>query len=204
MVDYDLKNFAEFPIKIKLFFMLVPIIIIFYLEYLWDYSVSVKQVNRTKQQQQDLKAQLEGLLDKNMDLNNELSQLTALKQAIQDWQGKLVKPNGVSDLLNDVIKAGTANQLQFDLFSPAPPVKEGDYSKVIINTTVSGSYNQIAVFFSQLANLPMLIEIDNFTISKAQVTPDKTGSTSGSQLLSAKMVLNIYSVAEQATGEAKK
>lgn len=200
MIDYDIKNITNLPLKAQLLVSSIFFFVILYFGYLWDFSALNRQIASGKQQEQDLKIQVEALIDDLADLNDEISQLPKLKEMLQTWQAKLVKPSELPDLLNEILKVGTNNQLQFDLFNPGAEVKEDLYYQVPIKTIVTGDYNQIASFLSQVANMPWIVVIDNFVINKGQnkLYEKKIAEQPGyANRLTAEITLEVYHLAEK-------
>lgn len=75
----------------------------------------------------------------------------------------------------------------------APPIQ---FNKVPIKVVVVGNYHQLADFISQLANMPWIVAIGNFTISNENQTA-LLGETLAKQavtqhLLSAELALDVY------------
>lgn len=89
--------------------------------------------------------------------------------------------------------------------SAAPPpenVRKIQFDKVPIKVVVVGNYHQIADFVSQLANMPWIISIGNFTVSNESQT-GLLGEAMAKQaqdqhLLTAELALDVYH-----TGESK-
>jgi type IV pilus assembly protein PilO len=86
---------------------------------------------------------------------------------------------------------------------PAAPVdatKTVSYSKVPIKVVLIGNYHQISDFVSQIANMPVIIAVGNFTISNdggAQLLGDKLAKQAETQhLLSAELTLDVYLLPE--------
>lgn len=74
------------------------------------------------------------------------------------------------------------------------------YSKVPIKVVLIGNYHQISDFVSQIANMPVIIAVGNFTISNdggVQLLGDKLAKQAETQhLLSAELILDVYLLPE--------
>jgi type IV pilus assembly protein PilO len=171
MQDYDIKDIFNLPIKIQMTMVGVFCLLIFYLGYQFDFSSEKRVLLSGQTQEKDLKMQLGALEDNISDLNKELAQLPQLQVLLKQWNAQLVKADALPDMLNDILKLGTTNQLQFQLFNPSAEIKEEAYpiyEKVPINAVAIGEYHQTANFISQVANLPTLVAVENFVMSKGQ------------------------------------
>jgi type IV pilus assembly protein PilO len=67
-------------------------------------------------------------------------------------------------LLTGVSKAGSNSGLVFLLFQPAPVVNKEFYKEIPLSMKVSGGYHQIADFFSQVAGLNRIVNINNISM----------------------------------------
>lgn len=200
MQNYDLKDITNLPVKIQLIFIGILCGVIFYFGYMWDISSLQKQLTAKKTQEQDLKIQLQALINSQASINNDIAELPILQIKRTEWQSRLVKPSELSDLLNDILKIGTANQLVFDLFNPGEVVKENLYQKIPIKTVVIGDYNHIGEFISQVINMKTIVVIDNFTVQKesSKLYDKKLAEQPGyANRLSAEITLEVYQIAEK-------
>jgi type IV pilus assembly protein PilO len=200
MKNIDLKDIASLPLKIQLIVSGIVFVLIFYLGYLWDSSSLTKELVASQQEEQDLKIQIDTLLKVLALMNSDVAQLPTLENALKDWQKKLVKPSELPDVLNEILKIGTANQLQFDIFNPSPEIKEDAYVKVPIKTVVIGDYPHIATFISQVANMPWIIVINNLVITKGtnKLFEKKAAEQPGYEnRLTAELTLDVYSLTEK-------
>lgn len=90
-----------------------------------------------------------------------------------------------------------------DASAAPPPQKEViQFNKVPIKVVVVGNYHQLADFISQVANMPYVVSIGNFTLSNENQT-GLLGETLAKQaqeqnLLTAELALDVYH-----TGESK-
>lgn len=166
MAKYDFNNIDQWPAALRYFIYALTCAIVIYLGYFFDISNLTKQLNTIKKQEQDLKQQFEILFNQQSILETDIADLPMLQQTLTMWQKKLIKKGDLPELLNEILKIGTANGLQFNLFNPEAEVKDGIYNRVPIKVVVAGGYNQIATFVSQTANLPWIVVIQNFKLSK--------------------------------------
>lgn len=88
-----------------------------------------------------------------------------------------------------------------DAQAPAQPNPDIiTYAKVPIKVVVVGSYHQLADFISQIANMPWIVSVGDFTISSDSQNPslgDKLAKQAELQhLLTAEMTLDVYHVPE--------
>ena len=72
----------------------------------------------------------------------------------------------VPALLTGISKAGTKAGLEFRLFQPEPVVNKAFYKEIPLSMAVTGSYHQVADFFSQVADLNRIVNIRDMSMTK--------------------------------------
>jgi type IV pilus assembly protein PilO len=75
-------------------------------------------------------------------------------------------------LLKTITQMGTDSQLDFILFSPQRERVEDFYVEIPVSIEVSGTYNNVAVFFDKVGNMERIVNILNVSM-----TPVKERST---------------------------
>ncbi len=196
----NFKNFEDFPAVVQSIIIAACCGIFFYFGYMWDISSIKKKLATEKVLEQDLKVELEALTSTIAKLKDQVSKSSNTSAMLKEWQGKLVKASALPDVLNEILKIGTVNQLQFNLFTPGAEIKEGAYLKVPIKTVVTGDYKQVATFISQIANMQSIIVIGDFIIAKQTdkvVTESKLPSETGNNMLRAELTLEVYYLPEK-------
>jgi type IV pilus assembly protein PilO len=68
-------------------------------------------------------------------------------------------------LLSDITHAGLGHGLQFELFKPGQVVVKDYYAEQPIDIKVTGSYQDIGGFSSDIANLPRIVTLNNLALS---------------------------------------
>ncbi len=194
MKHFDVKRIYEWPFAMQAVMLGVGALLIIYLGYLIDLSTLQSQIIINEQQVQDLKQQLQSSLNKEVDIKNEVLQLPELKALLKQWQqDKFVDETMLPSLLDTILKEGENNQLKFSTFDPIKEVKEGDYAKVPVKIQMTGTYNEIATFISQIANMQKIVLIGNFSIKKEGSSAAATmSSLTSDDMLTADMTLEIY------------
>jgi type IV pilus assembly protein PilO len=70
-------------------------------------------------------------------------------------------------LLTDINQAGLGRGLQFDLFKPGPEVATGVFTEQPISIKVTGNYDDLGKFSSDISQLPRIV-----TLNDISITPD--------------------------------
>jgi type IV pilus assembly protein PilO len=113
--------------------------------------------------------------------------LDIIKKQLIDTQqsfGALLKqlPNKseMDALLTDINQAGLGRGLQFDLFKPGPEVATGVFTEQPITIRVSGNYDDLGKFASDISQLPRIVTLNNISITPGSggvLTMDATAKT---------------------------
>lgn len=202
MKKMTLNNIYEWPIMTQLLLLGLIFAVVFYLGYRFDLSTQMKNLSRAEQQEGDLKQQIELVIRKNKAMEVEVSHLKQLQTELDKWSKQLVPYKSLPEVLNQILKLGADNHLYISSFTPekSVPIEKMNYNKVAIKTVVVGSYQQIADFISQIANMESIVVIGDFSISsenQAMVLGDKLAKQAELQhLLSAEINLSIYHLPE--------
>jgi type IV pilus assembly protein PilO len=73
-------------------------------------------------------------------------------------------------LLSDITHAGLGRGLQFLLFKPGQVLVKDYYAEQPIDIKVTGSYNDVGQFSSDIANLPRIVTLNNLALSSKDGT----------------------------------
>ena len=73
-------------------------------------------------------------------------------------------------LLSEINQAGVGRGLQFELFKPGQLQLKAHYAELPIEIKLSGSYDALAGFVSDIANLPRIVTLDHLSIHRQKDT----------------------------------
>jgi type IV pilus assembly protein PilO len=105
--------------------------------------------------------------------------LDAYKQQMieaEETFGVLLKqlPNEseIPDLLIDMTQVGLSRGLQFEQIKPGGNVDKDFYAEKNVNIVANGTYHQIAGFVSDVAALPRIINVSDFSVQRLEDTSE--------------------------------
>ena len=124
-------------------------------------------------------------------------EVARLKEDLQIILAKLPDQKEIPHLLTSVSEAGRSAGLDFILFEPTAPVSQAFYAEIPVKITVEGKYNDIAVFFDSVANLPRIANIMDVEIKRG-------GKDAGEDILRADCLIKIYMFLEETNEEPDK
>ncbi|HLY96235.1 MAG: type 4a pilus biogenesis protein PilO [Sideroxydans sp.] len=120
------------------------------------------------QQQED------ALRDTFLAKKREAINLDIIKKQLIDTQqsfGALLKQlpskSEMDALLTDINQAGLGRGLQFELFKPGPEVATGVFTEQPITIKVTGNYDDLGKFASDISQLPRIVTLNDINISPA-------------------------------------
>ena len=79
---------------------------------------------------------------------------------------QLPNESEIPDLLIDMTQVGLSRGLQFEQIKPGNTIEKDFYAEKLVNIKANGEYHQIASFISDVAALPRIINIANFTLTR--------------------------------------
>jgi type IV pilus assembly protein PilO len=119
----------------------------------------------------------EKLRDTYLTKKREAINLDIIKKQLIDTQqsfGALLKQlpskSEMDALLTDINQAGLGRGLQFELFKPGPEAATGVFTEQPITIKVTGNYDDLGKFASDISQLPRIVTLNNIS-----VTPGTTG-----------------------------
>lgn len=88
----------------------------------------------------------------------------SLKQAMAQLPDKKEIPS----LLENISNLGRESGLEVALFKPGAPKPKDFYAEVPVDIKLEGSFNNLLVFFYQVASLPRIVNISDLTVNRSK------------------------------------
>jgi type IV pilus assembly protein PilO len=107
------------------------------------------------------------LIKKRQAINLDLikKQLTETQESFGALLKQLPSKSEMDALLTDINQAGLGRGLQFELFKPGAEKMEGAFAELPITIKVTGNYDDIGKFSSDIAMLPRIVTLNDISIS---------------------------------------
>lgn len=169
--NIDPKTPGSWPwlIKIAAFFSLFLVVIA--AGAVFDWQDEWANLKTAKQEEEKLR-------DTFLTKKREAINLDIIKKQLIDTQqsfGALLKQlpskSEMDALLTDINQAGLGRGLQFELFRPGPEVATGVFTEQPITIKVTGNYDDLGKFASDISQLPRIV-----TLNDISVTPGAGGA----------------------------
>lgn len=198
--NIDFKNVYEWPIYGRAIVLIIFCLGVFYAGYFFYFSSLGDEIYKRYKQEQDLKQQVKTILKIEREMKESVAEFPQLVNLLNQWQKQLISSNNLPDLLNQILKLGAANHIQFSLFAPAARTQQDDYFKVPIKVIMQGNYSQLANFISALANLSQLVSIGDFIFSKKNANASNMKATeevNSDNRLTCELTIEVFSLANK-------
>ncbi|UTH75276.1 type 4a pilus biogenesis protein PilO [Chromobacterium sp. IIBBL 290-4] len=177
----DPKELPNWPLQAQIIMLALLAMILFGLSYFMVLSDELDHLNQSRQQEEQLK---QTFVDKKRQAVN----LDALQQQLKEIDasfGALLKQlptkSDMDTLLTEINQAGLGRGLQFDLFKPGNELRSAEMAEVPIAIRLTGSYNDLAAFVNDVAQLSRIVTINDITLAPSgkdnRLTMDATART---------------------------
>jgi type IV pilus assembly protein PilO len=125
----------------------------------WEALSNAKQIETTLKS--DFKAKKAIAI--NLDVLNK--KLSEAKQSFDALLKQLPSKSEMDALLTDINQAGLGRGLQFELFKPGAEIVTGVFAEQAITIKVTGNYDDIGKFSSDIAQLPRIVSLSEISIN---------------------------------------
>ncbi len=160
------KTPGEWPQSVKLFSLSLTFLLVLVVGALLDWqgqwdTLSGYQVEETTLKNVFLDKKRQAI---NLDLIKKQMQVT--EQSFGALLKQLPNKSEMDALLTDINQAGLGRGLQFELFRPAPEVITGVFAEQPIAIRVTGDYDDIGHFASDISQLSRIVTLNDIAISQ--------------------------------------
>ena len=116
-----------------------------------------------------------------------------LKFALQELPDKQEIP----DLLSSISSLARDAGLEVSLFKPSGERKRDFYAEVPVSVIVTGTFHQVATFFDEVGHLPRIVNINNISILKPEISDEKVTITSDCQAVTFRYLDEAERIAQE-------
>ncbi|AOZ50436.1 type 4a pilus biogenesis protein PilO [Chromobacterium vaccinii] len=162
----DPKDMPNWPLQAQMLMLFLLLLLVVGLGYFFVLGEQLDKLGQSRLQEATLK---QTFIDKKRQAVN----LDALEQQLKEIDasfGALLKQlptkSDMDTLLTEINQAGIGRGLQFDLFKPGAETRTAEMAEVPITIRLTGSYNDLAAFVNDIAQLSRIV-----TIGEINLTP---------------------------------
>jgi type IV pilus assembly protein PilO len=197
--NIDPKKPGGWPWLIKIAAFLAMFVGVIAIGALVDWQSQMQTLQALEQEEEDLKNTFLAKKREAINLDIIKKQLLETQQSFGALLKQLPSKSEMDALLTDINQAGLGRGLQFELFKPGNEVATGVFTEQPISIRVSGSYDDLGKFSSDISQLPRIVTLDDINISS-----DNEGMLSMDAIAKTYRYLDESELAAQKPGAAKK
>jgi type IV pilus assembly protein PilO len=174
--ELELEDFGNWPLPVKAILVVILAIAVFMLGFWVDTKRAIAVLNDSIKIEVNLKSEFEQKQHRAMNLVAYREQLKKMKDSFGTLLKQLPEKTEVPALVEDISQQGLAVGLEFKSIRLLPEKTVDFYVELPIELTLVGNYHQLAEFVSNVASLPRIVTLHNFSIVPLETIKD------GSQL----------------------
>ncbi|GAB4117976.1 MAG: type 4a pilus biogenesis protein PilO [Sideroxydans sp.] len=130
-----------------------------------DWKDQYASLQRVEQEELTLKEAYLGKKSQAINLDIIKKQLLDTQQSFGALLKQLPSKSEMDALLTDINQAGLGRGLQFELFRPGAEVPTGVFTEQPIALKVTGNYDDLGNFASDVSQLPRIVTLNNISIT---------------------------------------
>lgn len=171
----DFKNLnpnkpGEWPWKVKIAAFAMMFVAVLLLAAVLDWQDQWEELNVAKAKEIQLKETFRVKKSQAVNLDLMKKQLLETKEAFGALLKQLPNKSEMDALLTDINQAGLGRGLQFELFRPGSETMNGSFAEQPITIKVTGSYDDLGKFASDISTLPRIVTLNEIAIKPANGT----------------------------------
>jgi len=169
----DIRDLANSPTQIRSIILAVIFIAVIGVGWVFFWSEALNALDASRKEEQGLRDIY--VIKKGEAFHYEAykRRLAEIEQSLSTILRQLPDKSQMDALLTDINQAGVGKGLEFDLFKPGTETLADFYAMLPVAIKVTGNYHDIAGFVSDVAHLPRIVTLHDFTLQ-----PPKEGSLS--------------------------
>lgn len=162
--DIDLENMGSWPLLVKVIFAIIVAAIVSVLSYYLLIDSKIDQLNAAMQKEADLKRTYQTRYAAAVNLEAYREQMKEMEKTFSFLLKQLPTTHETPGLLDDITYVGTTSGLNFIRINWEPEIEKEFYTELPIRIDVIGNYHQFGNFVSEVAKLPRIVSLHDFSI----------------------------------------
>ena len=191
--DLNFNDPGVWPQAPKMVAYVLILAVIVAMGWLLDWSDQWNELERKQQEELTLRESWINKKRQAVNLDEYKRQLEEINRQFDFLVRQLPGKAEMESLLSDINQAGVGRGLQFDLFQPAKDDIREFYAAVPVTISVTGSYNDLGEFASDVAKMPRIVTIKNMVLT---AVPAHTGGRSKDKTMAYDGRLKLDATAE--------
>lgn len=162
--ELTLDNMGSWPQAVKLIFAVMVAIAIAALSYYMLVSSKIDALKVAQNEEVQLKQNYRSKYASAVNLEPYKQQMEEMEQTFADLLKQLPATHETPGLLDDITYVGTTSGLNFVRIHWMPEIEKEFYTELPIGIHVIGDYHQFGNFVSEVAKLPRIVSLHDFTV----------------------------------------
>lgn len=192
------KDIGSWPVLPKVTVLALLLVVTVFAAYWFDWRDQLSKLDTAKREESQLRETFLAKKQQAVNLDTYRQQLQEIDQSFGALLKQLPNKSEMDALLTDINQAGLGRGLQFDLFRPGPEAVTGSFAVQPIAIKVTGNYDDIGKFASDIASLPRIV-----TLNDIAITPNATGLTMDATAKTFRYLSDTESAAQKKPGGKK-
>lgn len=164
--ELDFNNAGVWPAPVKAIFLLLVFGLVLGGGYWFFVKDLYGTVERAEQTEQELRDEYEDKAHQVANLDVYKAQMEEMEETFGALVRQLPSDTEVPGLLEDITNTALGSGLSMREFALQDEIERDFYVELPINIQVSGTYHELATFVSNVAGLPRIVTLHDFTISR--------------------------------------
>jgi type IV pilus assembly protein PilO len=154
-------------------------------------------IQQEQARQRALDAQLQEKSEIAQNLNERRREMDVLQQKLDEALSELPEQADVDELLAQLNDVGRKSGLEIAIVEPTAEQPAQIYVKIPIRMSVTGNYNEVALFLQEVANMRRIVNVNNIRLTSPQVRSEKV-------VLSADFIATAFRFLDQSAAKSDK
>ena len=172
--DLDFEDIGSWSRQVKIFMTGVLCVLIVIGGYHYIIKKMFVDLDKVKAKEKSLRTTFLEKKELAVNLDAYKEQIKKAKANFEILKKQLPNESEIPDLLIDMTQVGLSRGLQFQQIRPGGTVSKDFYAEKSVNIRATGDYHQIAGFISDIAALPRIINVANFSLTRERDESDLT------------------------------
>ncbi|HEY9043391.1 MAG TPA: type 4a pilus biogenesis protein PilO [Rheinheimera sp.] len=163
--DLDLENMGSWPAGAKIIFAIILAILVSVLSYFLLVDSKIDELTVAEGKETELRQVYRTKYAQAVNLDLYKQQMVEMEQTFSFLLKQLPTTHETPGLLDDITYVGTTSGLTFIRINWEPEIEKEFYTELPIKIEVIGDYHQFGNFVSEVAKLPRIVSLHDFSIT---------------------------------------
>ena len=170
--NIDLNDVSRWPKPFKVSVIILICVAVLGAGLWFDTKSQLAALETSRNKEQELKNVFKQKARQAANLGAYKAQMEEMKRSFGTMLRQLPSKTEVAELLVDISQTGLESGLEFELFKPQSEKPVEFYSELPIKISVTGKYHEFGRFISDVAALPRIVTLQDFSIMPIKDQPD--------------------------------